>query len=95
LEQGLALSHLTLRRRHRLQLASFLDAPAAAWLCSSEADDFGVCNDCCGGTELVPWLVTSKAVSITDHAKIKLAEKVERTVLKNGFSSTSGRSCEH
>jgi hypothetical protein len=63
LEQGLALSHLTLRRRHRLQLASFLDVPAAVWLCSSEAGGFGVCNACCGETELV---------SITDHAKSSL-----------------------
>jgi hypothetical protein len=84
LEQGLALSHLTLRRRHRLQLAGFLDVPAAAWLCSSEADDFGVCNACCGEIELVSWFVTSKDVSITDHAKLSL-QKIQEGCCEEWF----------
>src|SRR5271154_2770174 len=82
LEQGLALSHLTLRRRHRLQVASFLNVPAAALLCSSEVDDFGVCNTSCGETEVVPSFVASKAASIMDQA----CGKVKRAVRKNGFS---------
>jgi hypothetical protein len=89
LEQGLALSHLTLRRRHRLQVASFLNVPAAALFCSSEVDDFGVCNTSCGETEVVPSFIASKAVSIMDHPKPSL-QKVKRAVRKNGFS----RSCK-